>query len=85
LDLSGTIPAESWAEGLASFRTARLQLAPLEVFPQRRPQPFGPRGIALPVAGLAALLTLLAARHGLSIRRPFTAGKARPNGSTSGR
>ena len=27
-----------------------LQLAALEVFPERRPQPFGARGITLPVA-----------------------------------
>jgi hypothetical protein len=46
-----------------------LHLAPLEIFPKRRPQPFGPRGVTLPVAGLAALLTLLAARHALSIGR----------------
>jgi hypothetical protein len=64
---------------------ARLQLTPLEVFPERRPQPFGPRGVALPIAGLAALLTLLTARHGVWIRLPFTAGKVKPDGSTSGR
>jgi hypothetical protein len=61
-----------------------LQLAPLEIFPKRRLEPLGARGVALPVAGLAAPLNLLAARHGLSIRRAFAAGKPTAEGSLSG-
>src|SRR3954452_19942328 len=33
-----------------------LQLAALEVSPERRPQPLGARRVTLPVAGLAAVL-----------------------------
>ena len=60
-----------------------LQLAALEVFPKRCPQPFGARSITLPIAGLAAVPPLRAARHALSIGRGQAFIKPQPDGSTS--
>jgi len=58
------------------FRAAPgLYLAPPQIFPERRPQPFGAGGIALAigeVAGSAGLLTFL---HALSIRCSVASGK----------
>jgi hypothetical protein len=57
---------------------AGLRLAPLEIFPERHPQPLGARAIALPATGWTALLTRLAVAHALPIKRAFGAGKPKP-------
>src|SRR5262245_4324108 len=62
----------------AQTRT-RLGLAPLEIFPQRRPPAIGVSPIARVAAG-----AVVATRHSLPIGRAGVACKHRADGSTSG-